>query len=110
MTFSPVGPSLLHEPLNQPDEPVFKAPWEARAFALVNQLAAAEHYSWAEWTEHLAHEIAATEPTDSQAKTYYEQWVGACETLLVAKGLLEPEAISCKMAELLAHHAVEHQH
>lgn len=92
------------------DEPVFQAPWQAHAFAIVNQLAAAEHYSWAEWTDFLANEVSAAEQTSPASKSYYEQWVRACEKLLTAKGLLDPASIDQKMAELLAEHEGEHRH
>lgn len=93
----------------QQDEPVFQAPWEARAFAIVNQLAATEHYSWSEWTDFLVKEIAVTEQ-EAGAQTYYEQWVNACEKLLTAKGLLEPGSVQQKIAELLAERELEHKH
>lgn len=91
-----------------PDEPAFQTPWEARAFAIVNQLAATDYYSWSEWTDFLANEIAATEQEILGSKTYYEQWVDACEKLLIAKGLLKPEAIEQRIVELLTEHQLEH--
>jgi nitrile hydratase accessory protein len=84
------------------DEPVFQAPWEAHVFALVNQLAAANYCSWSEWTEYLVNEISTIERESPGSKTYYEQWVAACEKLLIEKHLLAPEAIQAKIAELLA--------
>ncbi|MBE9077770.1 nitrile hydratase accessory protein [Romeria aff. gracilis LEGE 07310] len=96
--------------LTEAEEPVFQAPWQAHAFALVNQLTAAKQCSWAEWTDYLANEISATEQVSPGSKSYYEQWVGACEKLLVAKGLLDPTAIDQKMTDLLAEREGEHQH
>lgn len=93
-----------------PEEPVFHAPWEAHAFAIVNQLAAANHYTWAEWTNYLVNEISAVEQEAPGSKTYYELWVAACEKLLIEKGLLEPDAIQQKVAELLSAQAIEHDH
>ncbi len=92
------------------EEPVFQAPWEAHAFAIVNQLAAANHYSWAEWTNYLVNEISAVEREAPGTKTYYEQWVAACEKLLIEKGLLEPEAVQQKISELQSTQATEHPH
>lgn len=82
--------------LSQTAEPVFKAPWEATAFAIVNQLATLEHCTWPEWTEYLAAAIATTEQENPGAMTYYEQWVMACEKLLADKGLLDEQAIEQK--------------
>lgn len=92
-------------------ELVFQAPWEAHAFALVNQLAAANYCSWSEWTEYLVNEIFTVERESPGSKTYYEQWVAACEKLLIEKNLLEPEVIQAKIAELLAAQQTEqHPH
>lgn len=90
------------------DEPLFQAPWEARAFALVHQLSADHYYSWPEWTHYLVHEISATEQVCPGEKTYYEQWLNAYEKLLTDKGLLTPAAIQHKIAELLSEREAEH--
>ena len=92
------------------DEPVFQAPWEARAFAIVNQLATAEYYSWSDWTDYLANEISVTEQVSPGSKTYYEQWVIACEKLLAAKGLLDPVLIDQQIADFLAERETRHEH
>jgi nitrile hydratase accessory protein len=99
-------PEVPHED----QEPVFNAPWEAKAFAIVNQLAALEHCTWPEWTQYLSSEIAATETADPGSVTYYEQWVMACEKLLADKGLLDTQAIDQKIHELVAEQEVEHRH
>lgn len=110
MTHSSASPSHSHEPPSQPDELIFQAPWEARAFALVNQLTADNHYSWSEWTTYLINEISATEKESPGSKPYYEHWVNACEKLLAVKGILTPETIQHKISELLAERDVEHKH
>lgn len=96
--------------LNQAPEPVFNAPWEATAFAIVNQLATLEHCTWSEWTQYLASAIAATAKAAPGSMTYYEQWVLACEKLLADKGLLDAQAIDHKIQELVAVQATEHRH
>jgi len=110
MTTAPSNPTPILGLPTEADEPVFQAPWQAHAFAIVNQLAAAEHYSWAEWTDYLANEISATEQVSPESKSYYEQWVRACEKLLTAKGLLDPVTIDQKMADLLAECEGEPRH
>lgn len=95
---------------NEEQEQVFSAPWEAKAFAIVNQLATLEHCTWPEWTQYLSSEIAATEKVDPDSATYYEQWVMACEKLLADKGLLDTQAIDKKIHELVAEQEAEHHH
>jgi len=95
---------------NNDQNPVFNAPWEAKAFAIVNYLATLEHCTWPEWTQYLSSEIAATEKVALDSVTYYEQWVMACEKLLADKGLVEAQAIEQKIHELLAEQEAEHRH
>lgn len=69
---------------------IFAEPWEARAFAIIVDLARAGHFTWGEWVECFSKEVAsatAAEASGARAKTYYEQWLDAAETLLVAKGV-----------------------
>lgn len=93
---------------NEEHEPIFNAPWEAKAFAIVNQLATLEHCTWPEWTQYLSSEIAATETADLDSVTYYEQWIMACEKLLADKGLLDAQAIEKRIHELVAEQDAEH--
>lgn len=108
MTAFPNDPTQTPGLSVEAHEPVFQAPWEARAFAIVNHLATSEHYSWSEWTDYLVHEISVTEQTSPGSKTYYEQWVDACEKLLMAKGLLDSVLIDQKISELLAEREADH--
>ena len=59
----------------------FDEPWQARAFALVVSLHESGLFSWAQWTDTLAAEIAK-----DPAQTYYEAWVAALQTLAVQHG------------------------
>ena len=72
--------------------PVFAAPWEASAFAMVLALYRAGRFEWREWVELLTAEIAAAEP-DPTGALYYERWTRAREKLLGRLGLLTEEAI-----------------
>lgn len=74
--------------------PVFKAPWEAQAFAMTLSLHARGVFSWREWASALAAELAAAaargEPDDGTR--YYEHWLAALETLVARKNVVpEPE-------------------
>ena len=88
--------------------PIFTGPWEARAFAIVNQLATLEHCTWPEWTQYLLSQIATTEKEAPGSITYYEQWVMACEKLLADKGLMDTQAIDKRIDEIVAEQEIEH--
>lgn len=81
--------------------PVFRAPWEAQAFAMAVKLHEAGHFTWREWAERLAAELAAAsargEPDDGTR--YYEHWLVTLETLVADKGIVARDE--------LAHHADE---
>ena len=112
MSLTPDSSPTLPSPEmpNEEHETVFNTPWEAKAFAIVNQLAALEHCTWPEWTQYLSSEIAATEKEAPGSTTYYEQWVMACEKLLSDKGLLDAQAIGKRIEELVAEQETEHHH
>ena len=67
------------------DEPVFREPWEARAFAMAVALNEKGVFSWSEWAQALGYEIAAAGP--DEADHYYEHWLAALEKITAAKGL-----------------------
>ena len=67
------------------DEPVFREPWEARAFAMAVALNEKGLFTWSEWAQALGHEIAAAPP--DEADHYYEHWLAALEKITAAKGL-----------------------
>src|SRR6185312_12211430 len=73
-------------------DPVFAAPWEASAFAMVLALYRAGRFEWREWVELLSVEIAAAEP-DPTGALYYERWTATLEKLLARLGLLTGAAI-----------------
>src|SRR5512147_1236297 len=70
--------------------PVFKAPWEAQAFAMTLALHARGVFTWREWADALAAELAAAaargEPDDGTH--YYEHWLAAFEKLVAGKELI----------------------
>ncbi len=104
--------SPLSASAQKDNEPVFQAPWEARAFAIVNQLANALEYSWSEWTDQFVEEISVAENDPTDTSSYYERWVRTCEKLLIAKGILNPLAIDQRIKELRVEREtnVEHEH
>ena len=75
------------------DGPVFREPWEARAFAMALALHEAGVFTWKEWAETLGAEIkraqAAGDPDTGE--TYYQHWLATLETLVAAKGVATSE-------------------
>ena len=71
------------------DEPVFAEPWQAQAFAMTLALHRRGLFSWPEWAEALAVEIAAAQAAGDAdlGDTYYRHWLAALERLMAAKGL-----------------------
>jgi nitrile hydratase accessory protein len=69
-------------------EPVFGEPWQAHAFAMAVSLHARGLFTWTEWAEALAAEIAAAQARGEPdlGDTYYAHWLAALEGLVAAKG------------------------
>ena len=72
------------------DGPVFKAPWEAQAFAMAVSLHARHAFTWREWADALAGELAAASVRGhhDDGTHYYEHWLAALEKLVAAKQLV----------------------
>jgi nitrile hydratase accessory protein len=72
------------------DGPVFRAPWEAQAFAMAVLLHQRGAFSWPEWTARLSEEIAAATARGEvdDGRRYYRHWLTALEKLVDAKGLV----------------------
>lgn len=88
---SHVPPTGSLPPLPRDAEgPVFRAPWEAQAFAMAVRLHAAGHFTWPEWAARLSTEIKAAEAhgEPDTGERYYEYWLAALERLVAEKGLL----------------------
>jgi nitrile hydratase accessory protein len=74
------------------DGPVFRAPWEAEAFALAVSLNERGLFTWKEWAKMLGEEIkkaqAAGDPDTGE--TYYHHWLATLERLLAEKSIADP--------------------
>ena len=80
------------------DGPVFAEPWQAQAFALTLELHRAGAFSWREWTDCLAAEIAHA-PGEGDAErgdAYYHQWLAALERIVAAKGITSPADLAAR--------------
>jgi nitrile hydratase accessory protein len=76
--------------------PVFREPWEAKAFAMVLRLHEQGLFSWAEWADALAHEIhAARAAGDADlGDTYYQHWLRALEAIVARKGATSADELA----------------
>ena len=81
--------------------PVFKAPWEAQAFAMTLSLHTRGVFTWREWADALAAELAAAagrgEPDDGSH--YYEHWLAALEKLATGKKLVAEQELERRVGE-----------
>ena len=81
--------------------PVFKAPWEAQAFAMTLTLHQRGVFTWREWADALAAELAAVgarrEPDDGTR--YYQHWLAALEKLVATKQLIPDDELARRIDE-----------
>ncbi len=81
--------------------PVFTAPWEAQAFAMTLSLHARGVFTWREWADTLAAELAAAKARgDADDGThYYEHWLAALEKLVAVKKLVAGQELERRVDE-----------
>jgi nitrile hydratase accessory protein len=89
------GKPLVPDELGVPwtgGEPVFAAPWQAEAFAIVVGLHQRGVFTWNEWVRTLSEEIAShpAAPGEDANDIYYRRFLAALETIVAKKGLLSP--------------------
>ncbi|MDE2380531.1 nitrile hydratase accessory protein [Bradyrhizobium sp.] len=77
------------------DGPVFRAPWEAHAFAMALTLYERGVFTWSEWAAALAEEIARAQGAGDPdtGETYYQHWLATLEKLVAAKGVTSAETL-----------------
>jgi len=80
------------------DGPVFREPWEAQAFAMAIKLHESGLFTWPEWAEALSTEIAAAQKAGDPdlGDTYYQHWLKALETLVLAKTTLTVDRLESR--------------
>jgi len=81
--------------------PVFKAPWEAQAFAMALELHRRGVFTWREWAGTLAAEIAHAKAQHAwdDGSRYYERWLGALEKLVAQKHVVGEADLSRRVDE-----------
>lgn len=77
------------------DDPVFREPWEAQAFALTLTLHERGVFSWPEWAAALGAEIARAQAAGDPdtGDTYYRHWLAALERLVAEKNLADAQTL-----------------
>jgi nitrile hydratase accessory protein len=77
------------------DGPVFRAPWEAQAFAMALALHDRGLFTWTEWAGALADEIkrAQANGDPDTGETYYRHWLATLEHLVAAKGVATSQTL-----------------
>ncbi len=80
------------------DGPVFRAPWEAQAFAMAVLLNERGVFTWPEWSTRLADQIAAATERgeDDDGRLYYRHWLATLEGLVAKKGLVLDAELSAR--------------
>jgi nitrile hydratase accessory protein len=75
--------------------PVFRAPWEAHAFAIALALYDKGLFEWSEWSAMLGEEIkkaqAAGDPDTGE--TYYSHWLATLERMVAKKGATSEQVL-----------------
>lgn len=81
--------------------PVFKAPWEAQAFAMTLTLHARGVFIWREWADALAAELAAAAARGApdDGSHYYEHWLAALEKLVGRKQIVPGDELERRVNE-----------
>jgi nitrile hydratase accessory protein len=81
------APAILPDQPRDGAEPVFREPWEAQAFALAVALHQQGLFTWSEWAEALATQIATAQAAGDAdlGDTYYRHWLAALEKLVAEK-------------------------
>jgi nitrile hydratase accessory protein len=91
------GPDVATLPAIPADDggPVFRAPWEAQAFAMAVMLHERGVFTWPEWAGLLGDEISAAaargEPDDGSR--YYRHWLTALERAVAEHGVVPAEEL-----------------
>ena len=85
-------------------EPVFAAPWEAKAFAMVVALHQRGLFPWRAFHEALADEVARDarrpQPESGSTSIYYVQWMAAAEVVLSRLGIVDDAVIERRAAAI----------
>ncbi|MGV8713057.1 MAG: nitrile hydratase accessory protein, partial [Nitrosomonas sp.] len=84
-------PEALAGILTNQQDPTFKEPWEAQAFAITVAMHRRGVFSWNEWAETLGEQIRLAQANGDPdlGGTYYLHWLAALEKLVQKKGIAD---------------------
>ena len=68
---------------------MFPEPWAAEAFAMTVHLHQKGVFAWREWAQALSAELHKPGRADD-GSDYFDAWVAALSTILVARGIADP--------------------
>lgn len=94
---------------------MFEAPWQATVFAIAVQLSKNGHFTWKEWVDTLAAEIAQVEGHEQfdhdhdERGGYYITWMITLEKLLSNKNILPGKDVERRFEHLVAN-PLPHDH
>lgn len=89
-------------------DPVFAAPWQAEAFAIVVALHDKGLFTWDEWADALSAQLKRPDALED-ASDYYHCWLDALESLIAAKNVAAPSEVDALTAAWQrAAHATPH--
>jgi nitrile hydratase accessory protein len=80
------------------EDPVFRAPWEAQAFALTVALHDNGLFSWKEWAAELG-AVIGDDAGRSAPEDYYHLWLDALERMVARKSLISSVEIAKRHEE-----------
>jgi nitrile hydratase accessory protein len=78
------------------DGPVFREPWEARAFAMALALHEAGLFTWDEWAAALGEEIRKAQDAGDPdtGERYYRHWLATLERIVGEKGVASGQLLA----------------
>ena len=78
------------------DGPVFRAPWEAHAFAMALALYEKGLFAWSEWSAMLGEEIKKAQASGDPdtGETYYHHWLATLERMVAEKGVASTQSLT----------------
>jgi nitrile hydratase accessory protein len=76
--------------------PVFRAPWEAHAFAMALALYEKGLFAWSEWSAMLGEEIKKAQASGDPdtGETYYHHWLATLERMVAEKGATSTQTLA----------------
>jgi len=74
-------------------ELVFEAPWEGRAFGMAVVTHEKGVYPWEDFRDRLVERVS------EGSAHYYRDWLSAFESVLLARGVIEPDELAARVKE-----------